>query len=79
MQPMIIWGYRSRSKTLGQRPVSCPNCHQTAMTGFGQSRRWFTIFFIPIFPISGSTTVASCGLCGYRYKVDQQVSKQMFP
>jgi hypothetical protein len=74
---MIIWGLRTRGKTLGQVQLTCPNCHRPAMTGLGQSRRWFTLFFIPIFPISGSTTTAVCGLCGYRYQVDTKQAQAL--
>ena len=69
---MIIWGLRTRGKALGQVQVTCPNCHRAAMTALGQSRRWFTLFFIPIFPIGANNTTAVCGLCGYRYQVDSQ-------
>lgn len=75
---MIIWGLRSRGSTLGQRTVNCPNCHRQAMTMFSQSRRWFTLFFIPVFPVSARTTVATCGLCGFRYAVDNQQAAALF-
>ncbi len=75
---MIIWGLRSRTKTLGQRMLNCPNCHRDAMTAAVQTRRWFTLFFIPIFPISGKKTIAVCGLCGFRYEVNNEQAEAMF-
>ncbi len=75
---MIIWGFRSRSKPLGQRMVACPNCHRDAMTAAVQSRRWFTLFFIPIFPVQATKTIAVCGLCGYKYLVDPQQAAQLY-
>jgi transcription elongation factor Elf1 len=75
---MIIWGMRSRSKALGQRVLNCPNCHRDAMTVAAQTRRWFTLFFIPIFPISSKQTIAQCGLCGYRYQVDNTQAEALY-
>jgi transcription elongation factor Elf1 len=75
---MIIWGLRSRNKVLGQRVLNCPNCHRDAMTAAAQSRRWFTLFFIPIFPISEKKTMAQCGLCGFRYQVDNAHAEQLY-
>lgn len=75
---MIIWGFRSRGKDLGQRPVTCPNCHRTAMTAFAERRRWFTLFFIPIFPVGGKQSIALCGLCGYRYAVEPAAVERLF-
>ena len=74
---MIIYGMRNRGKLLGQMQVTCPNCHRAAMTGFAESRRWFTLFFIPIFPIGAKNTTGTCGLCGARYAVDGQKIQEM--
>ena len=75
---MIIWGFRSRGKVLGQRTLNCPNCHRDAMTGAAESRRWFTLFFIPIFPVGAKKTVAQCGLCGFRYQVDNAQAATLY-
>jgi transcription elongation factor Elf1 len=75
---MIIWGLRSRSKSLGQRTLNCPNCHRDAMTAAVQSRRWFTLFFIPLFPISAKKTIARCGLCGFQYEVSSDQAEALF-
>jgi transcription elongation factor Elf1 len=75
---MIIWGFRSRGKALGQRMLNCPNCHRDAMTAAYQSRRWFTLFFIPVFPIGAKRTLARCGLCGYQYQVDNAQAEALF-
>ena len=73
----FVYGIRSRVQDLGQKLLNCPNCHRDAMTGLSQSRRWFTLFWIPLFPISGKTTAAQCGLCGYRYAVDTKQAEAM--
>ena len=74
---MIIYGARTRVKTAGQVQITCPNCHRPAMTTISQSRRWMTLFFIPIFPIGAKNSTAVCGLCGYRYQVDTKKAEEL--
>ncbi len=75
---MIIWGTRNRGKVLGQKAFLCPNCQQLSMTIVQQSRTWFTLFFIPIFPVGGKRTTARCGRCGFTYKMDTQQANTAF-
>jgi zinc-ribbon family len=75
---MIIWGLRTRSYPLGQRPLPCPHCHREAMTSAARARRWFTLFFIPLLPIGATQIVASCGLCGYRYRLGEAHASALF-
>lgn len=74
---MIIWGFRSRGKSYGQIQMACPHCQKQAMTTISQSRRWFALFFIPIFPISSKNTIAVCGLCGYRYGIKSEYAQPL--
>jgi hypothetical protein len=73
---MIIWGFRSRNKVLGQLQFTCTHCHNVAYHGIVRSKRYFTLFFIPIFPI-GSTTTARCNMCGFQSKMDGQQADAM--
>jgi transcription elongation factor Elf1 len=75
---MIVMGLRSRGKVLGQRMLNCPNCHRDAMTSAATSRRWFTLFFVPVFPIGDKKTIAQCGLCGFRYQVDNAQAEKLY-
>lgn len=75
---MIVYGFRNRGKILGQRMLNCPNCHRDAMTTASRNQRWFTLFWIPIFPIGAKKTVARCGLCGFQYQVDNQQAEALY-
>ena len=66
---MIIWGYRTRNNVMGQVPYVCPQCGRNGFHAVVRTSRYFTLFFIPIFPIGKSTT-ARCNLCGFQEKVD---------
>jgi tetratricopeptide (TPR) repeat protein len=39
-------------------------------------RTWFTIFFIPVFPISGSTPFTQCSACGAQFPVTADQLRQ---
>jgi hypothetical protein len=62
---VIIFGFRGRIATLGTGQFYCPRCHgDRAFTRKGV-RRWFTLFFVPVFPISATTgTRVCCDTCG---------------
>jgi zinc-ribbon family len=75
---MIIWGTRRRNKVMGQTQYTCPKCQQNSFHGIVRSRAYFTLFFVPLFPVSKVTT-ARCGLCGYQEKIKNETADQLFP
>jgi tetratricopeptide (TPR) repeat protein len=54
------------------RPVSavCPRCQQRADIMGKTYRNWFTLFFIPLFPISSAQRFSQCGNCGAEFPVE---------
>ena len=60
---MIIWGSRANRSTLGKGRFTCPRC-QTAQ-GYEKLKlqRYFTLYFIPLFPMGASTEYVECQLC----------------
>jgi hypothetical protein len=68
---MIIWGFRSRNKVLGQASYVCQQCHQNSYHTFTRTQRWFTLFFIPIFPIRNNT-ISCCNMCGIQFRITKE-------
>lgn len=68
----IIWGTKSIDKTLGnsQRAYQCGHCNNVTNYRIFRRRKWFTLFWIPIFPFSSKYFIA-CPVCNY----GQQISK----
>jgi tetratricopeptide (TPR) repeat protein len=68
---ILLFGTRAIQSNDSVPPVRtvCPNCHQNADIVGRSYRQWFTIFFIPIFPISGSTRFSQCSACGAQFKL----------
>lgn len=54
------------------RPVSavCPRCNQRADIVGKVYRNWFTVFFIPLFPIGGAQRFSQCTNCGADFPIE---------
>jgi tetratricopeptide (TPR) repeat protein len=56
----------------------CPRCRQETMIQSKSIRTWFTLFFIPIFPMSQKRVFSECSNCHARFGASpQQVSQQI--
>lgn len=73
---MIIFGFRSFAKTLAMLTLVCGRCHNPAAHRLVQRSRWFTLFFIPLIPVS-FTRYTVCAYCGVAQKVSKQDARQM--
>lgn len=65
---MIIFGTRVATRLLATLRLLCPNCRQQAAHHVTQRVTKFTLFFVPLFPISRSTST-TCTYCGYTAEV----------
>ncbi len=52
--------------------TQCPRCSAEVDFQAKSFRTWFTIFFIPIFPMSGKTTFSQCPQCGAQFPVSAE-------
>ncbi len=68
---ILFFGTRSIVKDEPTPPVRtrCPKCEQEADLIGRSHRQWFTLFFIPVFPISGKTTFSQCANCSTTFRV----------
>ncbi len=74
---MIIYGYRTSNQVMGQLPQVCSYCRRTGLHTVVRSKRMFTLFWIPIFPIGKKTTM-HCTLCGYQMQIDNAQADAYF-
>jgi len=70
----IIWGTRARSSKEGTLEHSCLICPNSSLQVYSW-RKWFTFFFIPVFPISSRSYYVECRDCenSYTFKGIQEV------
>lgn len=64
---LVIWGWKARYSTLSTGTFYCP--HEDGDRGYRhqQARRWFTLFFIPLIPLSVLGDFIECSSCGRQY------------
>lgn len=60
---MIIYGTRGRESTIEQGAFNCPRCGMNRTYQHIQVKRWFTLYFIPIFPIGTVGDYVQCDSC----------------
>jgi tetratricopeptide (TPR) repeat protein len=67
----IVFGSRNIISTDNAPPVetTCPRCGRPAQIIGRTYRSWFTLFFLPIFPLSGTRRFSQCSLCNAQFPV----------
>ena len=77
---IIFYGSKVRSKKIGQTKEAChcDHCDNTSIWTLYNDKKWFTLFFIPIFPFS-SKKFLSCPVCGWGISVDDKNSDRIMP
>ena len=66
---ILLFGTRPIISDDAAPPVRtvCPNCGRQADI-YGKSvRHWFTLFFVPLFPVSGKQRFSQCSNCGAEF------------
>jgi hypothetical protein len=58
-----IVGVVPRERVIGRETLPCPLCGRETVHETVESRLWFMLFFVPIFPVSGKRTLTRCQ-CG---------------
>ena len=64
---LLIWGWRTRFKTLSEGGFHCPSCGGDRHYAHKQARTWFTLFFIPLIPLKVKGTFVECRTCSQGY------------
>ena len=59
-------------KNIEKRPGPCPHCNRQTELSSYDTRLWFVIFFIPVFPLGRKRIVDYCPACTRHFAVDAQ-------
>ncbi|HET8582183.1 MAG TPA: zinc-ribbon domain-containing protein [Jatrophihabitans sp.] len=73
---MIIWGFRSYVRVLAMLSLVCQRCGNPAAHRVLKHTRKFTLFFIPLFPISVKYSM-TCTFCGQGTRLSKEQAEQM--
>jgi len=68
---ILFFGTRNIISSENVAPVqtTCPRCGQPSSIVGRTYRSWFTFFFVPVFPISGSRRFSQCSNCNAQFPV----------
>ncbi len=61
---MVFYGFSTSSRHCGQDLRSCATCGKETFHTLERRRDWFTLFFLPVLPLSRGLGVTRCNLCG---------------
>jgi hypothetical protein len=67
---LIIFGFRVLYRTIGHGTFHCQRCGGDREYARRAGRRWFTLFFIPVIPLSRAGEHVRCAVCGTRYRME---------
>jgi hypothetical protein len=69
---IILFGSKTILTNSSEPPIEarCPGCQRVTKIVPKSYRTWFTVFFIPVFPISGAKPVAECSSCKAMFEAD---------
>jgi uncharacterized tellurite resistance protein B-like protein len=59
----LIWGFKVRFKVLGDGTFFCPRCGGDRPYERRQAKRWFHLYYIPLFPVSALGEQVRCSVC----------------
>ncbi len=67
---LIFFGLRVFYRTVGHGMFHCQRCGGDRPYRHKAGRRWFTLFFIPVIPLTRSGEHVQCAGCGTRYRME---------
>lgn len=73
---MIIFGFKTYATVLAILNFVCPQCGNPAAQRVTKIVRKFSLFFIPLFPVS-SKYRTMCTFCGLEQEVSREQAEQM--
>ncbi len=68
--PIILFGSRGLTSEVERGEFYCPRCDRRDQYSLKASREWFTLYFIPVFPIGGLQRYVECRGCGQAFTED---------
>jgi len=73
---LFLIGIRTKAKAIAQQERACTKCVRPTMHAIVETKKWFTLFFIPVIPLGGNF-FARCGVCGLNTKRTAELKDQV--
>jgi hypothetical protein len=66
----FLFGLHTYFRTISRGQFTCPKCAQPQQYRLRRGRRFFTVFFLPLIPVSRPREHVRCENCKTRYLPD---------
>lgn len=66
---LLIFGFAVFFRTVGHGDFHCPHCGGDRRYRHRVARRWFTLFFLPVIPLTQVGEVVECTTCRNRFSL----------
>jgi predicted RNA-binding Zn-ribbon protein involved in translation (DUF1610 family) len=76
---VLIFGFRTRIAILATVTYICQTCGVMAAHRVVARRRWFTLFFVTVFPISENQYTDTCINCGRVLRLTKEQADSVRP
>lgn len=76
---MIIFGTKPRMKTVGTGSFYCPKCQTTRQYEHKKGKNYFTLYFVPVFPIGDLGELVECQTCRMTFQLEVLKLKALPP
>lgn len=63
----IIWGSKGRTRSVGRGEFFCPTCKHSTPYEQMKASRYFTLYFVPLFPMDTLGEWVKCSRCQGEY------------
>ncbi|MFD9795597.1 zinc-ribbon domain-containing protein [Streptomyces sp. NPDC059070] len=73
---MLIWGTKGYLYQLAMMTLVCQNCGNPAAHGLRKYVTKFTLFFVPLFPVSTKFRT-QCTFCGLEQQIAKEQAEQL--
>ncbi len=64
---IFVWGSRGRTKSISQGDFFCPDCNSRRSYEMMEVKKWFTLYWIPVFPMEALGQYIECMGCKSTY------------
>jgi hypothetical protein len=71
----FLFGIRTKAKAIAQQERVCTKCARPTMHAIVETKKWFTLFFVPVIPLGGNF-FARCGVSGLNTKRTAELKDQ---
>jgi len=74
---VLILGTRTRTAVLAMLTLLCRACGNPSAHQVSRRQTWFTLFFLPVFPVGSGKYSTLCTYCGAATRIDKDEAERL--